>query len=83
MSHMSAPCCYAGTTPETTAEIHRLQKLAAALRETNVAGADVKPADTDASGQLLEMLWRWRRQRVAAVQQEIARLQQALEIGSM
>lgn len=59
-----------------------MQALAAALHETDVAGADIKPVDTDASGQLLDMLWRWRRQRVAAVQREVARLQQAPEVGS-
>jgi hypothetical protein len=73
-------CCacwpLAGTLKETQAELARLRKLAATLASGDAAAAAAKPAAGDEGGRLLTLILRWREMRHAAVQREVAVLEQ-------
>lgn len=62
---------FTGTLQETQAEITRLTAIAAELAAGDVAAAAATPAPGDESGQLLQLLLRWRLMRQQAVQRQI------------
>jgi hypothetical protein len=72
--------CSPGSQIQLEAEVTRLQSTLANLTATNAAAAAAVPAASDKGGQLLRIILEWRQQRQAAIEREVARLQQRLAV---
>jgi hypothetical protein len=70
------PTPFEGTRGQTVAELVRLTTLLKNIpsEEQEKAAAGLQPAAEDWGGKLLQQLHGWRRQRVAAIEAEIARI---------
>lgn len=73
-------CHFAGNQTQLEAEVARLQSTLANLTATDAAAAATVPASEDKNGRLLRLLLEWRQQRRAALEREVARLQQRLAV---
>lgn len=73
--------CCAGNLSATWAEIDRLAALLAWLKNGTEAAAAVQPVElADPGGEYLSMLKEWRRQRIRAIDSELARLYREVQL---